>query len=82
MAAGHPELAADRIAPLVVAAEQQQWIPVLAQGLLVAGECELIAGDQSAGYETLSRAATLAELHGMPGIARRAHERLPRLSTD
>ena len=81
LAAGHPELAADRIAPLVVAAERQQWIPVLAQGLLVAGESELIAGDQSAGYETLSRAATLAEHHGMPGIARRAHERLPRLST-
>ncbi len=81
LAAGRPDLAADRIAPLVVAAEQQQWIPVLAQGLLVAGESELIAGDQSAGDETLSRAATLAEHHGMPGIARRAHERLPRLST-
>ena len=81
LAAGRPDLASDRVAPLVVAADRHRWIPALAQGLLVSGESELATGHASVGRETLARAATLAEQHGMTGIGRRARELLVPLST-
>ncbi len=81
LAAGRPDLAADRVAPLVVAADKQHWIPVLAQGLLVAGECEMITHGESVGRESLNRATALAAQHGMGGVGRRAQQLLARLST-
>lgn len=81
LAAGRPDLAADRVAPLIAAADLHGWTTVMAEGLLITGECELTAGQGTVGRETLSRAATLAEQHGMPGIDRRARELLAQLST-
>ena len=81
LAAGRPDLAADRVAPLVVAADGQRLDTGTGPG--AAGHRRVRADSRqepvgAAAHETLSRAATLAEQHGMTGIGRRARELLTR----
>jgi DNA-binding SARP family transcriptional activator/tetratricopeptide (TPR) repeat protein len=68
LAAGEPSRARARLAPLLVAARAERWVPALAYAGLVDGTAAAEAGDPGA-RELLVEAAELAAAHGMPLVA-------------
>jgi len=61
------------LAPLLSAAERQNWLPALASGSLVAGRAAFDLGDGTAAVALIQRAMTLAGRHHMPAVERAAH---------
>jgi DNA-binding SARP family transcriptional activator len=71
---GHdqPDRASAVLAPLLVVAEREPWLPVLAEGLAVHGRALIRLGQREQAEVQLSRARHLASAHGMPQILREA----------
>ena len=72
LAADRPDRALAAAGPLVAAAERVQWIPALAEGLLILGRCALAQEEREAARDAFARAHTLATFHGMAGVGRAA----------
>jgi tetratricopeptide (TPR) repeat protein len=67
-----PDRAITVVAPLLAAAEQGPWLPVLAEGLAVHGRALIRLGQREQAAEHLGRARGLARAHGMPYVLRDA----------
>lgn len=71
LAAGEPSRARSVLAPLLVAARAQRWVPALTSASLVDGMAAAAAEDPAA-RKLLAEAGELAAAHGMPLVAARA----------
>jgi DNA-binding SARP family transcriptional activator len=71
LCAGEPSRARSVLAPLLVAARAQRWVPALACAGLVDATAAAAAGDPAA-PELVAEAAVLAANHGMPLVADQA----------
>ena len=65
VAAGDPQRARAVLAPLLVAARTERWVPALAYAGLVDSDAAAATGDPAAG-KLLAEATELAARHGMP----------------
>ncbi len=64
------------LAPLVSAADRQQWLPALAGSALVEGAAAAAMGDPIGAGHSFTRALDLATRHGMVGLERDARTAL------
>lgn len=67
------------LAPLVSAADRQQWLPTLAGAALVEGAATAAMGDPAGAGRSFTRALDLATRHGMLGLERLARTALAEL---
>jgi tetratricopeptide (TPR) repeat protein len=68
LAHDQPDRASAVLAPLLAAAEQGPWLPVLAEGLAVHSRALIRLGQREQAAAQLERAGQLARYHGMPHV--------------
>ena len=68
------------LAPLVSAADRQQWLPALAAAALVEGVAIAAMGDPAGAGQSFTQALDLATRHGMVGVERDARTALLKLN--
>jgi len=71
---GEPDRARAVLAPLLVVAEREPWIPALAAALAVDGRALARMGQREQAGAELERAVRLAGQHGLPHMLREARE--------
>jgi tetratricopeptide (TPR) repeat protein len=71
---GEPDRARAVLAPLLVVAEREPWIPALAAALAVDGRALARMGQGEQAGAELERAVRLAGQHGLPHVLREARE--------
>ncbi len=71
---GEPDRARAVLAPLLVVAEREPWIPALAAALAVDGRALARMGQREQAGAELERAVRLAGQHGLPHVLREARE--------
>ena len=81
-ATGAAEQGEALLSPVLRAAERSGWCEAVATSELVLGLCLEARGEIERAGETLARAASVADEHGIPAPAWEAHSRLARLGVD
>jgi Flp pilus assembly protein TadD len=79
LAHGEPDRARAVLAPLLIVADREPWLPALTAALAADGRALIRLGQDEQARTQLDRAAGLAGRYGMPHVLRDAREALGHL---